>query len=51
MRQQIFQIASVDPAGRTLVIDKPLEYDLPVNSTSDGSPRSAARSTPAGSPR
>ncbi|GAA2690592.1 hypothetical protein GCM10010412_080270 [Nonomuraea recticatena] len=37
MRQQIFQIASVDPAGRTLVIDKPLEYDLPVNSTSDGS--------------
>ncbi|MFF2520690.1 discoidin domain-containing protein [Streptomyces liangshanensis] len=37
MRQQIFQIASVDTAGRNLTLDKPLEYDLPVNSTSDGS--------------
>ncbi|MEU7000136.1 discoidin domain-containing protein [Nonomuraea sp. NPDC046570] len=37
MRQQIFQIASVDAAGRNLTLDKPLEYDLPVNSTSDGS--------------
>ncbi|WP_433364860.1 right-handed parallel beta-helix repeat-containing protein [Streptosporangium sp. CA-115845] len=37
MRQQIFQIASVDTAGRNVTIDKPLEYDLPLNSTSDGS--------------
>ncbi|WP_083933120.1 discoidin domain-containing protein [Kribbella catacumbae] len=37
MRQQIFQISAVDTAGRNLTIDKPLEYDLPLNSTSDGS--------------
>ena len=37
MRQQIFQITSVDATGRNLTIDKPLEYDLPLNSTSDGS--------------
>ncbi len=37
MRQQIFQIAAVDTTGRNLTIDKPLEYDLPLNSTSDGS--------------
>ncbi|MET7280674.1 discoidin domain-containing protein [Kribbella sp. NPDC005582] len=37
MRQQIFQITAVDAAGRNLTIDKPLEYDLPLNSTSDGS--------------
>ncbi|WP_260605208.1 discoidin domain-containing protein [Streptomyces sp. WAC01280] len=37
MRQQIFQIAAVDSAGKNLTLDKPLEYDLPLNSTSDGS--------------
>ncbi|MFI6477990.1 discoidin domain-containing protein [Nonomuraea sp. NPDC050663] len=37
MRQQIFQITAVDASGRNLTIDKPLEYDLPLNSTSDGS--------------
>ncbi|WP_245765384.1 cellulase family glycosylhydrolase [Nonomuraea jiangxiensis] len=37
MRQQIFQITAVDATGRNLTIDKPLEYDLPLNSTSDGS--------------
>ncbi|HET6357457.1 right-handed parallel beta-helix repeat-containing protein [Streptomyces sp.] len=37
MRQQIFTIAAVDTANRTLTLDKPLEYDLPVSSTSDGS--------------
>ncbi|MFI9114074.1 discoidin domain-containing protein [Streptomyces venezuelae] len=37
MRQQIFQIAAVDATGKNLTLDKPLEYDLPVNSTSDGS--------------
>ncbi len=39
MRQQIFQITAVDAAGRNLTLDKPLEYDLPLNSTSDGSAR------------
>jgi Cellulose binding domain len=37
MRQQIFTIASVDSTNRTLTLDKPLEYDVPVTSTSDGS--------------
>ncbi|GAA0583671.1 peptide ABC transporter substrate-binding protein [Kribbella sandramycini] len=37
MRQQIFQISAVDTAGRNLTIDKPLEYDVPLNSTADGS--------------
>ncbi|WP_329082623.1 cellulase family glycosylhydrolase [Streptosporangium sp. NBC_01469] len=37
MRQQIFQITAVDTAGRNVTIDKPLEYDLPLDSTSDGS--------------
>ncbi|MEZ0076406.1 discoidin domain-containing protein [Planotetraspora sp. GP83] len=37
MRQQIFQIAAVDATNKTVTIDKPLEYDLPLNSTSDGS--------------
>ncbi|MYZ37673.1 MULTISPECIES: GDSL-type esterase/lipase family protein [unclassified Streptomyces] len=38
MRQQVFTIASVDTSRRTVTIDKPLEFDLPVDSTSDGSP-------------
>ncbi|WP_432835727.1 RHS repeat-associated core domain-containing protein [Dactylosporangium sp. CA-092794] len=38
MRQQIFMVTAGDPFGKTLTLDKPLEYDLPVNSTSDGSP-------------
>jgi chitodextrinase len=37
MRAQIFTIASVDIANRTITVDKPLEYDVPVTSTSDGS--------------
>ena len=37
MRQQIFTIAAVDSTNRTLTLDKPLEYDVPVTSTSDGS--------------
>ncbi|MER8236336.1 discoidin domain-containing protein [Streptomyces sp. NPDC094049] len=37
MRQQIFQIAAVDATNKNLTLDKPLEYDLPLNSTSDGS--------------
>ncbi|EDY49695.1 conserved hypothetical protein [Streptomyces clavuligerus] len=37
MRQQVFRVASVDTAQRTVTLDKPLEFDLPVDSTSDGS--------------
>ncbi|MFJ6463649.1 hypothetical protein ACIQM0_21920 [Streptomyces sp. NPDC091387] len=37
MRQQVFTISSVDSTRRTVTIDKPLEFDVPVNSVSDGS--------------
>ncbi|MFD3519117.1 right-handed parallel beta-helix repeat-containing protein [Streptomyces sp. NPDC058653] len=37
MRQQIFTITAVNSSNRTLTLDKPLEYDVPVDSTSDGS--------------
>ncbi|RZQ64628.1 hypothetical protein [Amycolatopsis suaedae] len=37
MRQQIFTITAVNSSQRTITLDKPLEYDVPVNSTSDGS--------------
>ncbi|MGW4210701.1 right-handed parallel beta-helix repeat-containing protein [Lentzea sp. NPDC004789] len=36
MRQQIFTVAAV--SGSAVTLDKPLEFDVPVNSTSDGSP-------------
>lgn len=35
MRQQIFRVVAVD--GKTVTLDKPLEFDVPVDSTSDGS--------------
>ncbi|GHH27619.1 cellulose binding domain-containing protein [Lentzea cavernae] len=35
MRQQIFTVTSV--SGNVVTLDKPLEFDVPVNSTSDGS--------------
>ncbi|MFD9789900.1 GDSL-type esterase/lipase family protein [Streptomyces sp. NPDC059070] len=38
MRQQVFTITGVDAAKHTVTIDKPLEFDVPVDSTSDGSP-------------
>jgi len=38
LRAQLFTIAAVDTAAKTITIDRPLEYDLPVDSTSDGSP-------------
>jgi hypothetical protein len=37
MRQQIFRITAVDTSNRTITLDKPLEYDVTVDSTSDGS--------------
>ncbi|MFD3666360.1 hypothetical protein ACFWVF_38110 [Streptomyces sp. NPDC058659] len=37
MRLQVFTISSVDADGHTVTIDRPLEFDVPVNSISDGS--------------
>ncbi|MFC8540955.1 RICIN domain-containing protein [Streptomyces sp. NPDC057244] len=37
MRQQVFRISAVNAVDRTVTLDKPLEFDLPVDSTSDGS--------------
>lgn len=37
MRQQIFTVTAGDPLGKRVTLDKPLEYDVPVTSTSDGS--------------
>lgn len=37
MRQQIFRISAVNTSSKTITIDKPLEYDVPVTSISDGS--------------
>lgn len=37
MRQQIFTVTAVDQANKTVTLDKPLEYDVPVDSGSDGS--------------
>jgi len=37
MRQQIFTIKAVNTSQRTITVDKPLEYDVPVTSISDGS--------------
>lgn len=37
-RMQVFTVVSVDAAGKSVTIDKPLEFDLPANDRSDGSP-------------
>lgn len=37
MRQQVFMVTSGDPSNKTITLDKPLEFDLPVSSISDGS--------------
>ncbi|MGW2398170.1 cellulose binding domain-containing protein [Kitasatospora sp. NPDC001664] len=37
MRQQIFTVTAIDSANRTITLNKPLEYDVPVDSVSDGS--------------
>ncbi|MEU7162133.1 endonuclease/exonuclease/phosphatase family protein [Streptomyces chrestomyceticus] len=37
MRQQVFTIAAVDEHNGTVTLDQPLEFDVPVDSTSDGS--------------
>lgn len=38
MRQQMFRITRKDTGAKTITMDRPLEYDMPVDSTSDGSP-------------
>jgi len=38
VRSQMFRVVSVDAAARRVTLDKPLEFDLPANNTSDGSP-------------
>ncbi|MGW3074717.1 endonuclease/exonuclease/phosphatase family protein [Kitasatospora sp. NPDC001132] len=38
MRQQMFRVNAIDAAAKTVTLDRPLEWDLPVDSTSDGSP-------------
>ncbi|MDX3074828.1 endonuclease/exonuclease/phosphatase family protein [Streptomyces sp. MI02-7b] len=37
MRQQMFRVTAVDSTAKTIRLDRPLEWDLPVDSTSDGS--------------
>ncbi|MFF0305275.1 endonuclease/exonuclease/phosphatase family protein [Streptomyces sp. NPDC004562] len=37
MRQQMFRVVGVDADAKTIRLDRPLEWDLPVDSTSDGS--------------
>ncbi|ROO86856.1 RHS repeat-associated protein [Actinocorallia herbida] len=37
MRQQIFVVVAGDPDNGVITLDRPLEYDVPIDSTSDGS--------------
>lgn len=37
MRMQLFTVQGYDATTRTVTLDRPLEFDLPANSTSDGS--------------
>jgi len=37
MRAQVFTVVAIDTATRTLTLDKPLEFDVPASSRSDGS--------------
>ncbi|MEW2290242.1 ricin-type beta-trefoil lectin domain protein [Streptomyces sp. NPDC047841] len=46
MRQQMFQVASLDTTAKTVTLDRPLEWDLPVDDTSDGSRQYLAKLTP-----
>ncbi|MFF9376590.1 RICIN domain-containing protein [Streptomyces griseoluteus] len=41
MRQQMFRVTSIDTDAKTIRLDRPLEWDLPVDSASDGSPINA----------
>ncbi|MGW1544931.1 RICIN domain-containing protein [Streptomyces sp. NPDC002309] len=46
MRQEMFQISRLDTAAKTITLDRPLEWDLPVNSESDGSEPLTGSGTP-----
>ncbi|MFG3054022.1 endonuclease/exonuclease/phosphatase family protein [Kitasatospora sp. NPDC048239] len=46
MRQQMFKVVRVDATARTVTLDRALEWDLPVNSESDGSPPINGSGTP-----
>jgi hypothetical protein len=46
MRQQMFQVASFDTTAKTVTLDHPLEWDLPVDDTSDGSAQYNETPTP-----
>ncbi|MER7943285.1 RICIN domain-containing protein [Streptomyces sp. NPDC094473] len=37
MRQQMFRVTRIDSTAHTVALDRPLEWDLPVTSLSDGS--------------
>ncbi len=37
MRQQVFGVVAIDGAAKTITLDGPLEFDVPVDSMSDGS--------------
>ncbi|MFC8424151.1 endonuclease/exonuclease/phosphatase family protein [Streptomyces sp. NPDC057236] len=37
MRQQMFRLVGKDTVAKTITLDRPLEWDLPVDSVSDGS--------------
>ncbi|MDQ1073076.1 hypothetical protein QFZ32_008516 [Streptomyces canus] len=37
MRQEMFRVTRIDATAKTIALDQPLEWDLPVNSESDGS--------------
>src|SRR5207248_187034 len=37
MRQMMFRITAVNATNHTVTVDKPLEWDVPIDSTSDGS--------------
>ncbi|MEU9336620.1 hypothetical protein AB0D49_26210 [Streptomyces sp. NPDC048290] len=37
MRQQMFRVTGIDATARQITLDRPLEWDLPVDSVSDGS--------------
>ncbi|MEV7815565.1 RICIN domain-containing protein [Streptomyces flaveolus] len=38
MRQEMFQVVRMDATAKTITLSRPLTWDLPVDSTSDGSP-------------
>ncbi|MEU1283902.1 hypothetical protein [Kitasatospora sp. NPDC005856] len=38
MRQQMFRVTGFDGTAKTVTLDRPVEWDVPVDSTSDGSP-------------